>query len=123
MGISSHDMQEISAGMDGYEDGAPAAEGKDVKAHEANENAEVCAICLNAIELEELATIKGCEHEYCGEFCPDVGPVTPLSPPLPGQDYAHNILLYLTPSFALLFCYFSKVHPSVGSVQGDSLVS
>ncbi|EFJ51756.1 hypothetical protein VOLCADRAFT_103400 [Volvox carteri f. nagariensis] len=26
---------------------------------------EVCAICLNTIELEDLAIIKGCEHEYC----------------------------------------------------------
>jgi hypothetical protein len=25
-----------------------------------------CAICLNEIALPELATIKGCEHVYCG---------------------------------------------------------
>jgi hypothetical protein len=25
-----------------------------------------CAICLNEIPLSELATIKGCEHAYCG---------------------------------------------------------
>lgn len=25
---------------------------------------EVCAICLDEIELEETALIKGCEHAY-----------------------------------------------------------
>ncbi|KAK4783944.1 hypothetical protein SAY86_018312 [Trapa natans] len=25
----------------------------------------VCAICLNAIELQETALVKGCEHAYC----------------------------------------------------------
>ncbi|KAG2484687.1 hypothetical protein HYH03_016516 [Edaphochlamys debaryana] len=26
---------------------------------------DVCAVCLSAIQPEELAIIKGCEHEYC----------------------------------------------------------
>lgn len=26
-----------------------------------------CAICLNEIDLPELAMVKGCEHVYCGK--------------------------------------------------------
>jgi hypothetical protein len=30
-------------------------------------NDMTCPICLDQIELEELAVVKGCDHVYCGE--------------------------------------------------------
>ena len=29
-----------------------------------------CAICLEQIQLEDTAYVKGCEHAYCGEHSP-----------------------------------------------------
>ena len=29
-----------------------------------------CAICLEQIQLENTAYVKGCEHAYCGECSP-----------------------------------------------------
>lgn len=47
---------------------APALpfQGKQVSTEEAEEE-NVCAICLNAIELPEMAMLPCCDHLYCGE--------------------------------------------------------
>lgn len=34
---------------------------------EEAEEENVCAICLNAIELPEMAMLPCCDHLYCGE--------------------------------------------------------
>jgi hypothetical protein len=36
-----------------------------ISAEEADDM--TCAICLERTQLEEIALVKGCEHQYCGE--------------------------------------------------------
>ncbi|GLI58446.1 hypothetical protein VaNZ11_000070 [Volvox africanus] len=55
-------------GTDGYEEVEIDAALVEANANKTNKDtgtSEVCAICLSAIEVEDLAIIKGCEHEYC----------------------------------------------------------
>lgn len=28
-----------------------------------------CSICLQHTDLEQIASLKGCDHTYCGETC------------------------------------------------------
>ncbi|KAK4741968.1 hypothetical protein SAY87_025556 [Trapa incisa] len=39
--------------------------GEEQSAVSIGSHIEICAICLDKIELEEIALIKGCEHVYC----------------------------------------------------------
>ncbi|GIL47322.1 hypothetical protein Vafri_4170 [Volvox africanus] len=60
--------EEAYDGTDCYEKGAPDATLVEASANNVNKDtvaSEVCAICLSAIEFEDLAIVKGCEHEYC----------------------------------------------------------
>lgn len=37
------------------------------KANDEDFSDLTCAICLNDIDLQDLAMVKGCEHAYCGK--------------------------------------------------------
>ncbi|GLI58842.1 hypothetical protein VaNZ11_000607 [Volvox africanus] len=62
--------EEAHDGADCYEKAAPDATSVEASADKMNTDieasaSEVCAICLSAIGFEDLAIVKGCEHEYC----------------------------------------------------------
>ncbi|GIL71147.1 hypothetical protein Vretimale_17896 [Volvox reticuliferus] len=62
------DEEEAYDGTDGYEEIASDALLVESNANKTNKDtdaSEVCAICLSSIQVEDLAIIKGCEHEYC----------------------------------------------------------
>lgn len=52
-----------------------------------------CAICLERTQLEEIALVKGCEHQYCGE--------DPSTLCVPGQPKA-KCALHSIPAVGML---------------------